>query len=158
MVSWEVCVNLGSERVHYKLVSGQLVSTLSLDGPVERSLDQKCEGNWAWNGQFRMLVCSSALSSCLTTFISSGGLACCEITTGMVYDHRQTGFYTDGVRTVGSVREGKWTLATARSGERARCLKPFDTVQEFKLEKIVSRKIHVGLPVNCPSWQKLRRT
>jgi hypothetical protein len=46
-----------------------------------------------------MLVCSSALSSCLTTFISSGGLACCEITTGMVYDHRQTGFYTDGVRT-----------------------------------------------------------
>jgi hypothetical protein len=112
-------VNLGSERVYYKLVSEQLVSTLSLDGPVERSLDRKCEGNWAWNGQFRMLVCSSALSSFLTTFISSGGLACCEITTGMVYDHRQTGFYTDGVRTVGSVREGKRTLATARSGERA---------------------------------------
>jgi hypothetical protein len=121
-------VNLGSERVHYKLVSEQLVhyklvseplvSTLSLE-PVERSLDRKCEGNWAWNGQFQMLVCSSALSSCLTTFISSGGLVCCEITTGMVYDHRQTGFYTDGVRTVGSVREGKRTLATARTGERA---------------------------------------
>jgi hypothetical protein len=100
-------VNLGSEGYTTNWYQSQLVSTLSLDGPVERSLDRKCEGNWAWNGQFRMLVCSSALSSCLTTFISSGGLACYEITTGMVYDHRQTGFYTDGVRTVGSVREGK---------------------------------------------------
>jgi hypothetical protein len=35
--------NLGSEWVHYKLVSEPLVSTLSLDGPVERSLDRKCE-------------------------------------------------------------------------------------------------------------------
>jgi hypothetical protein len=51
------------------------VSTLSLDGPVERSLDQKCEEKLGWNGQFRMLVCSSVSSSCLTMFISSGGLA-----------------------------------------------------------------------------------
>ena len=36
-------MNLGSERVHYKLVSEPKVSTLSLDGPVERSLDRKCE-------------------------------------------------------------------------------------------------------------------
>jgi hypothetical protein len=45
--------NLGSELVHYKLVSEQIgtlqigirakVSTLSLDGPVERSLNRKCE-------------------------------------------------------------------------------------------------------------------
>jgi hypothetical protein len=34
-------VNLGSERVHYKLVSEPLVSTLSLDGPVERFLGPK---------------------------------------------------------------------------------------------------------------------
>ena len=45
---------------------------------------------------------------------------------GVVYDHRETGFYTKGVRTVGSVREGKRTLATARSRERARGLKPLD--------------------------------
>jgi hypothetical protein len=49
----------------------------------------------------------------------------------MVYDHRKTGFYTDGVRTVGSVREGRQTLATARSGERARGLKPLDIAQEL---------------------------
>jgi hypothetical protein len=45
--------NLGSELVHYKLVCVQegtlqigiraKVSTLSLDGPVERSLNRKCE-------------------------------------------------------------------------------------------------------------------
>jgi hypothetical protein len=33
------------------------VSTLSLDGLIERSLDQKknVKRNWAWNGQFRTL-------------------------------------------------------------------------------------------------------
>jgi hypothetical protein len=51
------------------------VSTLSLDGPVEWSLDRECEGNWAWNGQFRTLVCSRVSSSCLTALTSSGGLA-----------------------------------------------------------------------------------
>jgi hypothetical protein len=49
----------------------------------------------------------------------------------MVYEHRKTGFYTDGVRTVGSVRGGRQTLATARSGERARGLKPLDIAQEL---------------------------
>jgi hypothetical protein len=71
-----------------------------------------------------------------------------KITAGMVYDHRKTGFYTKGVRTVGSVREVKRTLATASSGERARGLKPFDTAQEFKLGRIVSREIAVGLTTN----------
>ena len=51
------------------------VSTLSLDGPVEWSLDRECEGNWAWEGQFRTLVCSRVSSSFLTTLTSSGGLA-----------------------------------------------------------------------------------
>jgi len=67
---------------------------------------------------------------------------------GMVYDHRETSFYTKGVRTVGFVREGKRTLATVRSGEHARGLKPFDTAQEFKLGRIMSRQIPVGLPIN----------
>jgi hypothetical protein len=70
---------------------------------------------------------------------------------GMVYDHRETGLYTNGVRTVGSVREGRRTLVTVRSGERAQGLKPLDTAQEFKLGRIVSRKIPVGLLVNRPS-------
>jgi hypothetical protein len=89
------------------------------------------KGNWAWNGQFRMLVCSSRSSSCLTMFTNSGGLACCETAASMVYDHRKIGFYTDGVRTVGSVRTGRQTLVTVRSGERAQDLKLSNVAQEF---------------------------
>ena len=59
----------------------------------------------------------------------------------MVYDHRETGLYTNGVRTVGSVREGRRTLVTVRSGECEQGLKPLDTAQEFKLGRIVSRQI-----------------
>jgi hypothetical protein len=51
----------------------------------------------------------------------------------MVYDHRKTGFYTDGVRTVGSVRKGRQTLATARSGERAQDSKLSNDAQELNL-------------------------
>ena len=49
----------------------------------------------------------------------------------MVYDHRQTGFYTDGVRTVGSVREGRKTLVTVRYGERAPASKLSNDAQEL---------------------------
>ena len=69
----------------------------------------------------------------------------------MVYGHGKTGLYTNGVRTVGSIQEGRRTLLTVRSGECAQGLKPLDTAQEFKLGRIVSRKIPVGLPVNRPS-------
>jgi hypothetical protein len=69
----------------------------------------------------------------------------------MVYDHRQTGFYTDGVRTVGSVREGRQTLVTVRSGERAPDSKLSNDAQELNSGRIVSRKIPVDLPVNRPS-------
>jgi hypothetical protein len=48
----------------------------------------------------------------------------------MVYDHGKTGLYTNGVRTVGSVREGRRTLVTVRSGECAQGLKPLDIAQE----------------------------
>jgi hypothetical protein len=89
------------------------------------------KGNWAWNGQFRMLVCSSTSSSCLTTFTNSGDLACCENAASMVYDHRKIGFYTDGVTTVGFVWTGRQTLVTVRSGERAQDLKLSNAAQEF---------------------------
>jgi hypothetical protein len=36
---------------------------------------ENAKRNWAWNGQFWTLVCSSVSSSCLTAFISSGGIA-----------------------------------------------------------------------------------
>ena len=48
----------------------------------------------------------------------------------MVYNHKKTGLYTNGVRTLGSVREGRRTLVTVRSGECAQGLKPFETAQE----------------------------
>jgi hypothetical protein len=70
---------------------------------------------------------------------------------GMVYDHREIGLYTNGVRTVRSVWEGRRTLVTVRSGERAQGLKPLDTTQEFQLGRIVSHNIPVGLPINRPS-------
>jgi hypothetical protein len=69
----------------------------------------------------------------------------------MVYNHRETGLYTNGVRTVRSVREGRRTLVTVRSGDRAQGLEPLDTAHEFKLGRIMSRKIPVGLLVNRPS-------
>jgi hypothetical protein len=49
----------------------------------------------------------------------------------MVYDHRKTGFYTNGVRTVGSVREGRKTPVTVRSGERAPDSKLSNDAQEL---------------------------
>ena len=51
------------------------VSTLSLDGPVERSLDRECEGKLGLEDQFRTLVCSGVSSSCLTVLTSSRGIA-----------------------------------------------------------------------------------
>jgi hypothetical protein len=51
----------------------------------------------------------------------------------MVYDHRKIGFYTDGVRTIGSVRKGRRILATARSRERAQDSKISNDAQELNL-------------------------
>jgi hypothetical protein len=51
------------------------VSTLSLDGPVERSLDRECEDKLGLEGQFRTLVYSKMSRSYLTRFKSSGGIA-----------------------------------------------------------------------------------
>jgi hypothetical protein len=49
----------------------------------------------------------------------------------MFYDHRKTGFYTNGVRTVRSVREGRKTPVTVRSGERAPDSKLLNDAQEL---------------------------
>jgi hypothetical protein len=114
-------------------------------------LDRKCEEKLGLEWPISDVGCPSVSSCCLTTFTSQECSGAAKTAAGMVYDHRKTGLYTKGVRTVGSVREGKRTLATARSGERARGLKPFDTAQEFKLGRIVSREIPVGLTANRPS-------
>jgi hypothetical protein len=101
------------------------VSILSLNGPVERSLDRKCEEKLGLEWSISDIGCSSVSSCCLTAFTIQEFSGAEKTAAGMVYDHRETGFYTKGVRTVGSVREEKRTLATARSRERARGLKTF---------------------------------
>jgi hypothetical protein len=67
--------------------------------------------------QFRTLVCSVVSSSCLTVLTSSGSIAASETAAGVVYGHRETGLYTNGVRTLGSVREGRRALVTVGSGK-----------------------------------------
>ena len=49
------------------------VTTLSLDGPVEWSLDRKCEEKLGLEWSISDVGCSS-VSSGLTTIISSGGI------------------------------------------------------------------------------------
>jgi hypothetical protein len=116
-----------------------------------QSLDQKCEEKLGLEWPISDVGCPNVSSCCLTTFTSQECSGAAKTAAGMVYDHKETGFYTKGVRTVGSVREGKRTLATARSGERARGLKPFGTAHEFKLGRIVSHEILVGLTTNHSS-------
>jgi hypothetical protein len=56
--------SLGSEKGTLQIGIRAKVSTLSLDGPVERSLDRECEGKLGLEGQFRTLVCSKVSRSC----------------------------------------------------------------------------------------------
>ena len=70
------------------------VSTLSLDGLVEWSLDRGCEEKLCLEDQFRTLV-------------SSRGIAVCETAAGVVYGHRERGLHTSSVGALGSVREGR---------------------------------------------------
>jgi hypothetical protein len=93
------------------------VSTLSLDGPVERSLDRECEGKLGLEDQFQSLVCFGVSSSCLIVLTSSGSIAASETAVGVVYGHKETGLYTNGVRTLGSVREGRRALVTVGYGK-----------------------------------------
>jgi hypothetical protein len=66
---------LGKQKGTLQIGIRAKVSTLSLDGPVEWSLDRECEGKLGLDGQFRTLVCSRVSSSCLTALTSSGGIA-----------------------------------------------------------------------------------
>jgi hypothetical protein len=93
------------------------VSTLSLDGLVEWSLDRECEGKFGLENQFRTLVCSRVSSSCLIMFMGLGSIVASETAAGVVYGPREIGLYTHGVRTFGSVREGRRALVTVRSGK-----------------------------------------
>jgi hypothetical protein len=60
------------------------VSTLSLDGPVEQSLDQGCEEKLCREDQF-------------WTLVSSGGITVCETVASVVYVHRERGIHTNSV-------------------------------------------------------------
>jgi hypothetical protein len=83
------------------------VSTLSLDGLVERSLDRECEGKLGLEDQFGTFLCSRVSSSFMTMLTSSGSIVASETVAGVVYGHRETGLYTNGVRNLGSIREGR---------------------------------------------------
>jgi hypothetical protein len=103
------------------------VTTLSLDGPVEWSLVRECEGKLGMEDQFRTLVCSGVSSSCLTVLMSSGSIAASEIAAGVVYGHGETGLYTNGVRTLGSIWEGRQVLVTVGFGKMCIGIKiPFE--------------------------------
>jgi hypothetical protein len=60
--------NLGSEKGTLQIGIRANVSTLSLDGPVERSLDRECEGKLSREDQFWTLVCSEVSREHLTSF------------------------------------------------------------------------------------------
>jgi hypothetical protein len=70
------------------------VSTLSLDGLVEWSLDRGCEEKLCLEDQFQTLV-------------NSGGIAVCETAVGVVYGHRGRGLHTNSAGALGSVQEGR---------------------------------------------------
>jgi hypothetical protein len=70
------------------------VSTLSLDGPVEWSLDRGCEEKLCLEDQFRTLV-------------SSGGIAVCKTAVDVVYGHRERGLHTNNAEALGADREGR---------------------------------------------------
>ena len=74
----------------------------------------------------------------------------------MVYDHRETVIYTNGVRTLGSVREGTRALMTVGSGKMCVRIKiPLEMAQECGnrytqnpelVRNCMSRQILTGKP------------
>jgi hypothetical protein len=99
--------NLGSEKGTLHFGIRAKVSTLSLDGPVEQFLYRKREEKLGREWPISDVGCSSVSSCCLTAFTSQEFSGAAKTAAGMVYDHREIGLYTKGVRTVGSVREGR---------------------------------------------------
>jgi hypothetical protein len=61
---------------------------------------------------------------------------------GVVYGHGETGLYTNGVRTLGSVREGRRALATVGSGKMYVGIKiPFE----------IHRNVEIAI-CEIPNW------
>ena len=83
-------------------------------------MDRKCEEKLGLEWPISDIGCSSVSSCFLTTFTRQEFSGAVKTATGMVYDHRETGLYTNGVRTLGSVQEGRRALVTVRSGKNAR--------------------------------------
>jgi hypothetical protein len=78
-------------------------------------------------GPISDLGCSGVSSSCLTVLMSSGSIEASETTAGVVYGHKETGLYSNGVRTLGSFREGRQALVTIGSGKMCVGIKiPFE--------------------------------
>ena len=94
------------------------VSTLSLDGRVERSLDLECREIGSGK-PISDLGFPRRVKELLDEFFKLKRLATCETTVGMVYGHGEIGLHSDSVSTLGSAREGRWTLVTVGSGEYA---------------------------------------
>jgi hypothetical protein len=75
---------------------------------------------------------------------------------GVVYGHGETGLYTNGVRTLGSVREGRRALVTVGSGKMCVRIKiPLEMAQECGnrdtrnpelVRNRLSRQISAGKP------------
>jgi hypothetical protein len=54
-----------------------------------------------------------------------------KLQAGVVYGHGETGPYTNGVRTLGSIRKGRQALVTIRSGKMCVRIKiPLEMAQE----------------------------
>jgi hypothetical protein len=84
-------------------------------------------GKLGLEDQFRTLVCSGVSSSCLTVLTSSGSITASETAASVVYGHRETGLYTNGVRNLGSIREGRRALVTIGFGKMCVGIKiPFE--------------------------------
>jgi hypothetical protein len=74
----------------------------------------------------------------------------------VAYDHGETGLYTNGVRTLGSIREGRRVIMTVGSGKMCVGIKiPLEMAQECGnratrnpdlVRNGLSRQISVGKP------------
>ena len=70
-------------------------------------MDRKCVEKLGLEWPISDVGCPSVSSCYLTAFTSQEFSGVAKNAAGVVYDHREIGFYTKGVRTIGSVREGK---------------------------------------------------
>jgi hypothetical protein len=84
----------------------------------------RVRGKLCLESQFQTVVCRKGSRSYLTSF-KLRRLATCETTVGVVYGHGEIGLHSNSVSTLGSAREGRWTLMIVRSGKYEQGLNPF---------------------------------